>query len=609
VPLDRSGALPGTISLSIQRKQSGAQPSRSAVVALVGGPGQATLPLDEFIAKAIAPAIGSRDLLLFDERGTGASDPLSCPALEEPTHSEALTLERCARDIGSARGDFTTLETVNDIEALREAAGYEKLVLYGTSYGTKAALEYAERYPQHVEALVLDSVVPVSGEEPFHTASYQAITPALEELCSAGACAGITSDPTADIARLAAALHGHQLRGSVYDGAGHRHAGSLNEVGLYDILSAGDLNPALRALLPAAVQSALHGDPDPLLRLSRLSQGLIPSVPRAQATASGGDIDEALFVTTICEETPFPWQRGAAANTRIAEALAFLHAQAPLAFYPFDTATAYAASLVPACSNWPDASPAPPSAGPLPNVPTLILSGAQDLRTPTAQAQRVAALIPDAQLEVVPFTGHSVLGSDLSHCAEHALAEFFAAAPVAPCTSSTDYFAPTPVTPTSLSSIRPPSDLRGRPGQTLVAALDTIVDLDRQIVGATIQANQNLPSGSSFGGLRGGYARLSGSSVTLARFSFVPGVALSGTFRVSGGKLQIGLLHVSGSQAAAGTLRLVAPFKRITGTLGGRSFSLPLAHVKLSRAGAASWPAPSDLGHLLGRPEAAPGLR
>jgi pimeloyl-ACP methyl ester carboxylesterase len=54
-------------------------------------------------------------------------------------------------------------------------------------------------------------------------------------------------------------------------------------------------------------------------------------------------------------------------------------------------------------------------------VPTLILSGAQDLRTPTSNARQVAALIPDAQLLVVPFTGHSVIGSDFSDCASLAV--------------------------------------------------------------------------------------------------------------------------------------------------------------------------------------------
>ena len=134
-------------------------------------------------------------------------------------------------------------------------------------------------------------------------------------------------------------------------------------------------------------------------------------------------MDEALFATTTCEETPFPWSRSAAAATRLAEAHAFLEAQPSSYFYPFDAATAYAASLLEACAAWPDASPAPPAEGQLPNVPTLILSGTQDLRTPTSNARQIAAEIPDAELEVVPFTGHSVLGSDLSECATNAVRE------------------------------------------------------------------------------------------------------------------------------------------------------------------------------------------
>ena len=59
----------------------------------------------------------------------------------------------------------------------------------------------------------------------------------------------------------------------MYDGAGHRHSATLREADLYNVLVAGDLNPALRALLPAAVQSALRNDPDPLLRLKRSRKG------------------------------------------------------------------------------------------------------------------------------------------------------------------------------------------------------------------------------------------------------------------------------------------------------------------------------------------------
>src|SRR5271166_5451865 len=445
VPLDRSGALPGSVPLSVERKlASPSSPSHDAVLALAGGPGQATLPLDEYIAQAMTPALASRDLLLFDQRGTGSSDPLSCSALEEatPASNVASVFEQCALDIGPARADFTTQESVQDIEALRKAAGYEKLVLFGTSYGTKVALEYAERYPQHVESLVLDSVVPADGEEPLGVASFQAIGPVLAELCSQGTCKGITANPLADIAQLGAQLARRPLSGYAYDGSGRRHRTSLTEVGLLGILEAGDLNPAVRALLPAAVRSALTKDPYPLLRLSLLAQGLIPSTPETAAIAEAPSIDEALFATTACEETPFPWNRAAPAATRMQEALAALAAEPAGTFYPFNTNTALNFGLIPDCSHWPDASPAPPPTSALPNVPTLILSGAQDLRTPAANARHVAATIPDAQVVVVPFTGHSVLGSDLSGCAARAVASFFAGAAAQACPPTVDKYAP-----------------------------------------------------------------------------------------------------------------------------------------------------------------------
>ena len=48
---------------------------------------------------------------------------------------------------------------------------------------------------------------------------------------------------------------------------------------------------------------------------------------------------------------------------------------------------------IPLCLSWPDAAPAPPPEAALPNVPTLIFSGADDLRTPTSGARAVAAQI------------------------------------------------------------------------------------------------------------------------------------------------------------------------------------------------------------------------
>jgi len=600
VPLDRSGKAPGTINLPIERKSAGAIQTQSAVIALAGGPGQAANPLAEQLATAIAPALSSRDLLVFDQRGTGQASPLNCPvfnnlaALERATESTLGPLiELCALQIGPARGSFTTQESVEDIESIRHTAGYKKLVLYGTSYGTKVALEYAERYPQHVEALVLDSVVPTSGPEAWGIDRLQAITPVLAELCENHACAGITTNPVGELAKLTAKLRKHRLSGSAFDGSGRRHSVSLGELDLLDILQAGDLNPALRALLPAAVRSALKGDPDPLLRLNLIAEGLIPSVPvkPERERIANEEENNALFIATSCEETLFPWQRAAPAATRLGEALGSLHGLPAGDFFPFDSTTAYQSSLVPVCDSWPDASPAPPAASALPNVPTLILSGEQDLRTPSSGAKAVAALIPDAQLLTVPYTGHSVLGSDFSGCAAAAVAAFFAPTPVQACAHSTNIFAPTPVAPRKLAYLHAPPGLRGKPGRTLTAVLDAIVDLDRQVVAATLQAEQELPSGSSFGGLRGGYAKITSTAATMRNFSFVSGVGLSGIFPVRNHELQPATIRISGSSASAGSVRLSAD-KRVSGMLGGKRFDVSLTRVKLSRTGAAGaeWP-------------------
>ncbi len=632
VPLARNGGAPGTVSLGVERLQAGAVPTHTAVIGLAGGPGQAALPLAEGMAKEMAPALGSRDLLVFDQRGTGSSGPLACPALEgsaEVFGAIGQAFERCALQIGAARGSYTTQESVADIEAIRQAAGYEKLVLFGVSYGTKVALEYAERYPQNVESLVLDSVVPPERDDPFSVGMFQAMKPVFEELCSAHACAGITSDPLGDVARLAATMQKHALNGYVYDGSGHRHRSTLSNVDLLNLIGAGDLNPALRALLPASVQSALHGDPAPLLRLNLLAEGLIPNLPgnplasanRKQGAAAAGasrkqntkatpvantshprgtplassdGIDEALFVDTTCEEEPFPWQRSAPASTRLAEALSALHTLPESDFYPFDASVAWADSVLPGCAQWPNVAPAPPAVTPLPSVPTLILSGAQDLRTPTSGAQAIAARIPGSQLVVAPYTGHSVLGTDFSGCSQTAVTAFFSGAVVQPCTATQNPFPPTPITPRKLSLVKAVGGVPGRAGSTLAVVLDTILDLERQVVGATLQADQELPSGSSFGGLRGGFAKITSSALKLHGLSFVGGVQLTGSFPIKDGHLLAANLRIEGSQAARGTIRIGAS-AHVSGTLGGRRFDVDLAKVKLARADTdnaqTSWPA------------------
>jgi pimeloyl-ACP methyl ester carboxylesterase len=581
VPVDRTGALPGTISLGVERRSATSGPTRTAVVALAGGPGQPALPFAHDLATAMGPALATRDLIVFDQRGTGTSGPLNCAALDAPKTFGELA-QQCAQELGPARGDYNTGASVEDIEAIRQATGYEDLVLYGTSYGTKVALEYAARYPQHVESLVLDSVEPAEGPDPFDISTFKAIGPVLAELCSHRACAGVSASPLADLARLVGELSVRPLSAAAYDGHGKRVRVSISPAVLLELLRAGDLNPAMRAELPAAIRSALAHDPARLARMLELASIAPPASEGATA-----QIDQTLFLDTVCEDAPFPWRRAAPEATRAAEAEAALGALPRSDFYPFAPEAALFNVMILTCIAWPggSASSHAPAAR-LPNVPTLLLAGGQDLRTPTENAAHVASEIPDAQLLRVPYTGHSVIGSDLSGCASTAVAAFFAGRPVKACASPKNHFPPAPLAPTSLSTIAPAHSVPAAQGRTVTAVVDSLLDLRRTLVELALDFGE-LPSGAAFGGLRGGSVEMSVTGATLRRFAYVPGVTLSGFIPTSLLTRNVGAsatVAVGGRSAASGSLRIAAG-GRLSGVLGGRALHLNItAKVRVAAA-------------------------
>ena len=113
---------------------------------------------------------------------------------------------------------------------------------------------------------------------------------------------------------------------------------------------------------------------------------------------------------------------------------------------PFDrTAVLFASSPFQLCARWPTA-PAEPLLpdGPFPAVPTLVLAGEDDLRTPLEGARRIAARIPGATLVAAPETGHSVLSGFPRRCGLRAADDFFAGRAVRPCVARRRTFPPLP---------------------------------------------------------------------------------------------------------------------------------------------------------------------
>jgi pimeloyl-ACP methyl ester carboxylesterase len=550
VPVDRGGSVPGTIDLFVRRLVAPANPGRSAVVILSGGPGQAATEAAREAAEALAPALRDRDLVAFDQRGTGSSGPLRCAALLEESSSRRVA-ERCAAELGPRRAFFRSADSVADIEDLRAAAGYERLVLFGVSYGTKVALAYAARFPDRVERLVLDSVVTPEGPDVFLRSSFAAAPRVLNGLCAAGRCRGITPSPIADLRRL---VRREVIRGRYVTAFGRRRRGALRASSLFGLLQLGDLNPAWRALLPGALRAAALGDEAPLLRLASTMFG------EAGAQAPSGGVNHALYLATVCEEVLFPWARDATYDRRIDQARAALRAIPPTVFAPFDRSTVARASIVPTCLGWPHASPplAPP--GDLPRAPSLVLSGEGDLRTPLEDAAAVAGRL-GATPVAVPHTGHSVLGSDFSGCARAAVAAFFRDGSTPAC--------PPGIEPVASPLRRPPRSLRevprarrygGRVGRTLNAVALTRDDALVVALAARIDGIRRV------GGVRRGAIVSRQAGIALRGVELVPGVRVTGLFPARG---NLARLRITGRAAARGRLTLTRGGTAI-GVLGGR---------------------------------------
>jgi pimeloyl-ACP methyl ester carboxylesterase len=564
VPLDRTAAVPGTIALNLRRVPA-PTPATTAVLALAGGPGQAAAPITPAFAKILAPALGTRDLLVLDQRGTGRSSLLSCPALSTPSARESLVAAggRCASQLGASRGLYRTADSVADIEAVRQEAGYERLTIFGVSYGTKVALAYAAAHPDRVERLVLDSVVAPEGPDTLQRSTFAAIPRVLGELCANGACAGVTNDPTGALRTLVRRLTRRPLRGTYVDDRGGRHRVTITRQDVLSILLKGDANPALRAEVPAALGAWRRGDVAPLARLAAHAGG------RVTLGAPESSVAPALYAATVCEELGFPWTRGAAPAARERQAGQVVRDLPPADFAPFDRATALGSEVLALCLRWPTASPAPAAVGPFPAVPTLVLSGGGDLRTPTEDARATAARLPlPPQVVAVPWVGHSVLSSELAEegCAARALAAFFADAPIPGCTTAKAPVSVARRPPMRLAGQRAPGSLRGRLGRTVGAALDTVSDVRRQVLYSAFEDGA-LPS--RVGGLRGGFATVRQAGIRLRGARYVPGVRVFGWVPADG----TSTLRVRGGGAMRGTITVSADGTRISGRLGRRRFS------------------------------------
>ncbi len=170
------------IQFAIFRSKS-RNPEPDPIVYLAGGPGEHAL---ESVAltfdSRFAPLTANRDLIVFDQRGTGYSEPaLECPGLIELAYEmldqnlendEAIALENEAtrecyeqlKEQGIDLSLYNSVESATDLNDLRLALGYDEWNLFGISYGTRLALTAMRDYPDGIRSVILNSTVPLQSD-------------------------------------------------------------------------------------------------------------------------------------------------------------------------------------------------------------------------------------------------------------------------------------------------------------------------------------------------------------------------------------------------------------------------------------------------------------
>jgi len=409
VPEDPAHPDGRSIELSIARVAAiSRRKAADPLFLIAGGPGGGTQAMYPMVAGAFARIGRDRDLVLVDQRGTGRSAPLDCELDEEDLTSGDPTLvpalaRRCLESLQGAGRDvrpYTTSVAVQDLERVRAALGYERINLYGVSYGTRVAQHYLRRFPQRVRSVILDGVVPPGlALGPAMALDAEAALARILARCAAdAACHAAYGDPVALYRSLRARLATAPVELRVADPAtgtprelrfGAQHLGAVLRLASYA--------DAQASLLPMALHEAqVNANFTPLAGLFLMSSAGLE-----------GQVAFGMHNTVICsEDIPFIDARDV---DRARLASTYL-------------GTEMLDGLRAICGVWPrgpmDADFRQPLAS---DVPVLLLSGADDPVTPPAGAETAMRGLTRSRHLVVPGEGHSQLGVT---CMDRVMADF-----------------------------------------------------------------------------------------------------------------------------------------------------------------------------------------
>jgi len=380
---------------------------------LTGGPGQAASDFYLTMNPALARIRRDRDIVIVDQRGTGRSNRLDCalPNDADLTEADPAVLRARAREcVRALPGDarfYTTSIAVRDLEEVRAALGYQKINLYGISYGTRVAQHYLRRYPTRVRAVVLDGVVPPQlALGPRIALEAQRALDAVFERCAVEVeCERAFPDLRAQFAALRGRLAERPMQVSIADPVSARPMlvrfgiAELNAV--VRLLSYSDETASTLPLLIHQAHSAQR--PEPIAAQFEMIKRSM------QAQLAYG-----MHFSVVCSEDAPGWDREEVPEPMLRET--YIGAD-------------FMAAMTAVCDEWPRGPVDEDFSAPLESdVPVLALSGEHDPVTPPEYAERSLERLANSKHLVLAGQGHGQLAVG---CMPRVVARFIGSASLA----------------------------------------------------------------------------------------------------------------------------------------------------------------------------------
>ena len=380
------------------------------LIYFAGGPGASATEDARGIALAFPKIREHRDLVFVDQRGTGNSNPLNCqfynPADLQSYLGYFFPLEdvRKCRTQLEAKADlklYTTTIAMDDIDEVRTALGYERLNLFGGSYGTRAALTYLKRYPQHVRTATLQGVSPTNHFMPsdFPAQTERALQGVLSECVADQQCNSAFPNVKAEAQAVLAQL----IKGPIDVEVQKPRSTERVKVKLSRDLAAEAIrymlySPVPASRIPLIIHTAAQGNFAPL------TYAALEYRMNLVGTGSNG-----MYLSVTCAED-LPWIKPGegerlAQNTFLGDYRLRQQREA--------------------CELWPRATIEPDYSQTVrSDVPVLILTGEWDPVTPPSNGETAAKALKNSLHIVVPHGAHGFDGLEGTDCVDNFIMEF-----------------------------------------------------------------------------------------------------------------------------------------------------------------------------------------